>query len=77
MTCCDPYLFRFKRQCMSPRRAGPAEGFFYDDNLAMVMVLRQSGAVPVIDTPMDQGPTTKKADIEKSEDQKDNWMWGT
>jgi len=71
----EPFLFRFKQKCLSPNRCVPQDGFYYDHERAMVMTVEGGQATPAIDSPNAKGPQTKKFDIEKGEDQKDNWMW--
>ena len=73
----DPFLFRFKKPCLSPKRAEPNHDFEYDPETAQTVTERDGQRVPVIDTDLAAGPTTKKADIEKGEDQKDRRMWGS
>lgn len=70
-----PFLFRFKRECISPNRAVPDKEFYYDRELCQVMTTENGQVVPAIEAKKNNGPQTKKADIEKSEDQKDRWMW--
>ncbi len=71
----SPFLFRFKTECKSPNRVGVEPGFYYDNKLCQVMTIENGQAVPVIESKENNGPQTKKADIEKGEDQKDRRMW--
>ena len=70
----EPFLFRFKRECISPRRIGTKEEEYYDNLLDMMMVIENGKNIPVIDSTRAQ-PRTKKMDVEKGEDQKDTLMW--
>ena len=54
------------------RRARRSERVWYDDASDMLMVRRNGRWVPGIDA--SESPATKKADIEKGEDQKDRWQ---
>lgn len=49
----------------------PSERIRYDEALDELVVQRDGVWVPAVDT--DEPPMTKKADIEKGEDQKDRW----
>jgi len=71
----NPYLFRFKKECLSPKRIKANECFYYDQRLAEVMTTEGNHAKPLIEMEKYNGAVTKKADIEKGEDQKDRWMW--
>ncbi len=71
----EPYLFRFKRECISPSRSTPSQDYHYDSSLCQVVVMREGLVIPAIDSDDDDGPKTKKADIEKGEDQKDRRGW--
>ncbi len=71
-----PFLFRFKKKCMSPNRVNHDEKFFYDDERSVVMTIENGKKILAIDSKSNYGPTTKKMDIEKGEDQKDSRMWG-
>jgi len=79
----QPFLFRFAKPCVSPERASRDANYVYDESIDMVRWLGSPDCPPVIeaygsDDP-DEGPKdppiTKKADIEKGEDQKDRRMW--
>jgi len=39
------------------------------------MTVENGYAIPVVESKQNNGPVTKKSDIEKGEDQKDSWMW--
>jgi len=71
----EPFLFRFKKECLSPNRATHDERFFYDMKVSMIMTIEGNRIIPAIDSNKNYGPTTKKMDIEKGEDQKDSRMW--
>lgn len=75
MNICKPFLFRFKRECLSPNRATNNKLFYYDQELSIVMTIENGCPIPVIESEQNEGPRTKKADIEKGEDQKDSRMW--
>lgn len=73
----EPYLFKFKRECLSPQRfvAGSKGDCEYDPVLQMSVTSVNGRRVPAIDSPTIQQRVTKKADIEKGEDQKDSYFW--
>lgn len=71
----EPFLFRFKKECLSPNRVTHDKRFHYDQELSQVMTIENGCVIPVIESKQNNGPKTKKADIEKGEDQKDKWMW--
>lgn len=70
----EPFLFRFKKSAMSPSRLDEQESEEYDHSLDMTMVIRNGVKVAAIESSNRIG--TKKADMEKGEDQKDSLMWG-
>jgi|GEM_PF-6403198 len=76
----EPLLFRYKQGCCSPSRAGVQmkDEFRYDEDIQMAVTLEDGRWVPVIemqDDPKKPKPITKKADIEKGDDQKDERRW--
>ena len=64
-----PFLAKFATE-RGQQRTQPT-AVRYDSQLAMTVVDTPSGPVPVIDYPDYAGAMTKKMDIEKGEDQKD------
>ncbi len=72
-----PFLLRFARQCTSPARANAKinSDYQYDESLDMVRCISTPKRELAIDSNLSTGPTTKKADIEKGEDNKDRLMW--
>ncbi len=71
----EPFVFRFKKDCLSPRRQRMNELCFYDSSIDMVVIAENQNIRPVIDLTEVEGLETKKADLEKGDDQKDNLMW--
>lgn len=70
----EPFLFRFKKEVISPSRAAlKDDGESYDDSLDMMMVFEDGKWIFAIDGKKKR--RTKKCDIEKGEDQKDSRMW--
>jgi len=67
----EPYLFRFKRECLSPRRFIGSTDYRYDPNLQMC-VMTDNEKTLAIESNLIRERVTKKADIEKGEDQKDS-----
>lgn len=47
----------------------------YDDEHDMLVVLENGKYVPAIDSQQHHALATKKADVEKGDDQKDTLMW--
>ena len=71
----EPFLFRFKKEAVSPRRAALSNDMgFYDDMSDVLMVFEDGNWILAIDG-KESPPKTKKCDIEKGEDQKDALMW--
>jgi hypothetical protein len=70
-----PFLFRFKKICQSPNRTDIDDSYDYDPEIDMVIDKNTTPHVPAIESERTPGPTTKKKDIEKGEDQKDRRMW--
>lgn len=70
----EPFLFRFKKDVISPSRAAlENDGELYNDSLDMMMVFEDGKWIFAIDGQVQR--RTKKCDIEKGEDQKDSRMW--
>lgn len=68
-------MFRFKKECVSPRRVVVESDARYDESISMLTVLENGKFVAAIDSESKRSLSTKKADIEKNEDQKDTLMW--
>lgn len=73
MTKTEPLLFRFKKPAINPSGIGSKESEEYDYSLDMTMIVKNGIKVPAIEANSRIG--TKKADMEKGEDQKDSLMW--
>jgi len=71
----QPFLLRFAKTCTSPTRNPSNITYRYDKVIDMVRWLGQSDEPLAIDVNDATGPMTKKADIEKGEDNKDRRMW--
>lgn len=71
----QPFLFRFKKRCTSANRVPHNSEFYYDAELHQVVTIQDGRVIPAIEAKKNYGPKTKKADIEKGEDQKDKRMW--
>jgi hypothetical protein len=69
----EPLLFRFKKRTMSPRRIKLSNTEEYDYALDMTTIVIDGVKKPAIETAYRFG--TKKADVERGEDQKDSLMW--
>jgi hypothetical protein len=69
-----PFLFRFKKEVLSPSRAAlESDDESYNDSLDMMMVFEDGKWIFAIDGK--EKRKTKKCDIEKGEDQKDDRIW--
>ena len=76
----QPFLIRYAKPCLSPNRVSANPNYLYDEDIDMVRWLGSSDHLPVIEAYLlndgpDDPPKTKKADIEKGEDQKDRLTW--
>jgi hypothetical protein len=60
---------------MSPRRVRQESDVRYDDEQDMLVVLENQRYIPAIDSTRYHALATKKADIEKGDDQKDSLIW--
>lgn len=70
----EPFLFRFKKEVISPSRAAlGSDAESYNDSLDMMMVFEDGKWIFAIDGRIQR--RTKKCDIEKGEDQKDSRIW--
>lgn len=70
-----PFLVSFAKPCISPGRISPSTEYVYDEAEDMVRWTGHADIPFAIDQAGASGPTTKKADIEKGEDNKDRRMW--
>lgn len=70
-----PFLLQFARPCRSPSRGDKNPDYVYDDLNDIVRWLGRADHPPAIVAADENGPKTKKEDIEKGEDQKDRRMW--
>jgi hypothetical protein len=70
-----PFLVSFAKPCVSPGRGSPNAEYVYDDEADMVRWTGHAAAPFAIDQAGTTGPVTKKADMEKGEDNKDRRMW--
>lgn len=68
-----PFLFRFRKEVMSPNRAALDEKTSYDDGMDMMRVFENGKWIFAIDGA--EKRKTKKCDVEKGEDQKDGRIW--
>jgi hypothetical protein len=71
----NPYLFRFLKKCISPGRANIDSEYEYNSETDMLHWVTNPNKPAAIDEAGMGGPTTKKCDIEKGEDNKDRRMW--
>ena len=70
----EPFLLRFKKEVISPSRAAlNSDDESYNNSLDMMMVFEDGKWIFAIDGKKKR--KTKKCDIEKGEDQKDNRIW--
>lgn len=70
-----PFLINFAKPCVSPGRTGTSAEYVYDEAEDMVRWTGHAKTPFAIDQAAATGPMTKKADIEKGEDNKDRRMW--
>jgi len=71
-----PFLLRFKREVQSPNRKPDGDdAFVYDTSLDQVIYVENGVRIPAINSNCPKAPETKKADLEKGDDQKDKRMW--
>ena len=67
----EPLMFRYAVPALSPPAQMTPDGTEYDSSLDVVVKQDGDGKVPNVLLPDFAGRVTKKADIEKGEDQKD------
>jgi len=70
-----PFLFRFAKACASPSRVKPSKDYYYDELTDVVRWLGSHERPPAVLVANAEGPQTKKCDIEKGDDIKDQRMW--
>jgi len=71
----EPFLFRFAQPCCSPGRIKTRANYIYDDSMDLVRWLGAPNHPLAIEASGIEGPMTKKCDIEKGDDSKDQRMW--
>lgn len=72
-----PFLLKFAKTCISPKRVNIKSDYEYeyDESVDMVRSTVDPARSLAIDLSASTGPMTKKADIEKGEDNKDRMIW--
>ena len=70
-----PFLFSFARKCCSPSRIKSPQDYYYDEATDMVRFSGDPTHPLAISINGENGPQTKKCDIEKGDDNKDRRMW--
>ncbi|ACB75232.1 hypothetical protein [Opitutus terrae] len=70
-----PFLLRYAKDCQSPGRVPKMSASYFDSDVDMLRASDLPGNPLLIEVPHLVEPKTKKADIEKGEDQKDRRMW--
>lgn len=70
-----PFLYRFAQKCLSPNRAQADPDYKYDEAVDMVRWLGDPDLPLAINVEGPKPPKTKKNDVEKGEDTKDQMMW--
>ena len=70
-----PFLLRFAQKCLSPGRHQQNINYKYDKEKDMVLWLGHEAHPLAIDQAGEDGPMTKKCDLEKGDDTKDRRMW--
>ena len=67
-----PFLFHFLQPCSTRDSEIENKKYYYDSSTGLLMIRKDEGSdIPVIMSSDDRRPMTKKADVEKGEDQKD------
>ncbi len=69
----QPYIFKFRQRCSTKFKS--SEKYSFDPNLDIVVNTTSKTNVPAILDQTIRHLGTKKADLEKGEDQKDSLMW--
>lgn len=70
-----PFLLRFAEHTGSPPVSELGRKFYYDEETQMLRSKKDSSNPFAIDLEGEQGPKTKKHDVEKGDDNKDRGMW--
>ena len=72
-----PFLLRFKQKCNTEKASlmEQLEKLKYDTLTQQMMIIEDGKSIPVVESRKLVPLGTKKADMEKGEDQKDFWMW--
>jgi hypothetical protein len=67
-----PYLFAFRVSHRSPRSIGILAGCAYD--VKRDVIVHEESGEPAVQVDAVRPLVTKKADVEKGEDRKDQWL---
>lgn len=70
-----PFLFKFAQKAGSPPESELGKDFYYDHEKDMLRSKKQPDNPLAIEVEGEDGPKTKKNDVEKGEDNKDRQMW--
>ncbi|WP_135536142.1 hypothetical protein [Halostella pelagica] len=70
-----PFLFQFSEKAGSPPEAELNSDYYFDEEDDLLYRKDQSDNLPAIEIEGEEGPRTKKHDVEKGDDNKDDGMW--
>jgi len=71
----EPFLFQFAEEAGSPPAEDLNAEYYFDSEDDLLHKKTHSDNIPAIDIESENGPRTKKNDVEKSDDSKDQGIW--
>ncbi|MFD1562253.1 hypothetical protein ACFR99_01540 [Haloarchaeobius amylolyticus] len=70
-----PFLLQHAQDAESNARADPASNYYFDPEDDLLHWKEHPDKPPAIEMAGENGPQTKKKDVEKSDDSKDRGIW--
>jgi hypothetical protein len=70
-----PFLFQFAKEAGSPPAENLNADYYFDPNDDLLHKKTHPDNIPAIDIEGEDGPRTKKHDVEKDDDSKDQGIW--
>ncbi|EMA14669.1 hypothetical protein [Haloarcula marismortui] len=71
----EPFLLKFAEETGSPPDSELGEDYYFDQDSDLLRSKNHPEELPAIEIEGEDGPDTKKNDVEKGDDNKDRGMW--
>jgi len=70
-----PFLLRFAKEAGSPPEEELDSEYYFDSDNDLLRCRKKPGNPPAVEVEGEDGPKTKKHDVEKGDDEKDRGIW--